>query len=239
MADGTSGEGESLTTGMPTGSTRSCPDGMGTVGAGEAAGRGRSDGQRRSRPWNSRRGDSTSSGWTRGPAGPEAIINTRWLGASGGGSSSARPSGDAARRRQGNRRCRVVWRRRRRGRISDLGGVGSLWGARRGRNMLGDTRRCSGGFCRARATPGEYGKNRSESSVGGRKIFSTAGTAIVGGDGGSYTSDESPRRSREVVSPHTWPVCAKVAKIRRGERESTQSSARSGVPAHSKQRRGS
>ena len=91
--------------------------------------------------------------------------------------------------------------------------------------MLGDTRRGSGGFCRARATPGEYGKNRSESSVGGRKIFSTAGTAIVGGDGGSYTSDESPRRSREVVNPHTWPVCAKIAKIRRGEREPTQNSA--------------
>ena len=36
--------------------------------------------------------------------------------------------------------------------------------------MLGDTRRCSGGFCRARAAPGGYGKNRSESSVGGRKI---------------------------------------------------------------------
>ena len=33
--------------------------------------------------------------------------------------------------------------------------------------------------------------------------FSTAGTAIVGGDSGSYTSDESARRSREVVNPHT------------------------------------
>ena len=91
--------------------------------------------------------------------------------------------------------------------------------------MLGDTRRGSGGFCRASAAPGGYGKNRTESSVGGRKIFSTAGSAIVGGDGGSYTSDEFPIRSREVVNLHTWLVCAKIAKIRRGEREPTQNSA--------------
>ena len=90
--------------------------------------------------------------------------------------------------------------------------------------MLGDTRRGSGSFCRARATLREYGKNRSESSVGGSKKISTAGTAIVGGDGGSYTSDESPRRSREIVNPHMWFVCAKVAQIRRGEREPTQNS---------------
>ena len=64
---------------------------------------------------------------------------------------------------------------------------------------------------------------RGQLAVG--KKLSTAGTAIVGGDGGSYTSDESPRRSREVANPHTWPVCAKIAKIRRGEREPTQNSA--------------
>ena len=58
-----------------------------------------------------------------------------------------------------------------------------------------------------------------------KEKFSAAGTAIVGGDGGSYTSDESPRRSREVVNSHTWPVCAKIAKIRRDEREPTQKSA--------------
>ena len=40
VADGTSGEGEGLTIGVPTGSARSRPDGMGTVGAGEAAGTG-------------------------------------------------------------------------------------------------------------------------------------------------------------------------------------------------------
>ena len=66
----------------------------------------------RDRPWDSRRGNNTSSGWTRGPAGPEAIVNNRWLGASGGGCSSARPSGNAARRRQDSRRCQVaLWRR--------------------------------------------------------------------------------------------------------------------------------
>ena len=117
-----------------------------------------------------------------------------------------------------------MWRRGGRGRISDLGRVGSLWGARRGRSMLGDTRRCSGGFCRARAAAGGYGKNRSESIVGGRNKFSTAGTAIVSGDGGSCTSDESPRRSREVVNPHMWLVCAKKVKIRRDESEPTRNS---------------
>ena len=88
--------------------------------------------------------------------------------------------------------------------------------------MLGDTRRGSGGFCRARAAPGGHSKKRSESSVGGRKKFSTAGTAIVGGN---YTGDESPRTCREVVNPHTWPVCAKITEIRRCEREPTPSSA--------------
>ena len=38
-------------------------------------------------------------------------------------------------------------------------------------------------------------------------------------------SDESPRGSIEVVNPHTWPVCVKIEKIRRGEREPTENSA--------------
>ena len=42
---------------------------------------------------------------------------------------------------------------------------------------------------------------------------------------GRYTSDEYPRRSGEVVNPHMWPVRAKIAKIRRGEREPTQNNA--------------
>ena len=51
-----------------------------------------------------------------------------------------------------------------------------------------------------------------------------AGMAIVGGDGSKYTSDESPRRSRAVVSPYTWPLRVKIAKIHSGEREPTQNS---------------
>ena len=118
---------ERRTIGVPRGSTRSRPDGMGTVGSGEAAGgRGRSDGQRRSWPWDSRRGGGTSCRWARGPAGSEAIINSRWLGARGGSCSSACPSGNAARRGQGSRSWRIaLWRRGRRGRISDPGRVGS------------------------------------------------------------------------------------------------------------------
>ena len=88
---------------------------------------GHSDGQTRSRPWDSWRGERTSSGWTRGPAGPEVIINSRWLGAGGDGCFPVRPSGDETRRRQGSRRCRVALRRRGgRGRMNDLDGVGSL-----------------------------------------------------------------------------------------------------------------
>ena len=89
--------------------------------------------------------------------------------------------------------------------------------------MQGDTRRGSWGFCRARAAPTRCGKNRSESSVGSRKKIFTAGTEIVGRDGASHTSDDSPRRRREVVNLDTWPMCAKIAEIiLRGEREPTQ-----------------
>ena len=59
---GRDGEVKHLKIGVSTGSARSRPDGMGIVGASEAAeGRGRSDGQRRSRPWGSRRGVRMSS----------------------------------------------------------------------------------------------------------------------------------------------------------------------------------
>ena len=77
--------------------------------------------------------------------------------------------------------------------------------------MLGDSRRGSGGFCRARVALREHGKKRSEIGVGGRKRLSAAGTGINGGDGGRYTSDEPPRRKREVVNPHQWPVRTKIA----------------------------
>ena len=38
------------------------------------------------------------------------------------------------------------------------------------------------------------------------------------------TSDETPRRSRKIVNPHTWPVCAKIAIFGGGEKEPTQDS---------------
>ena len=82
----------------------------------------------------------------------------------------------------------------------------------------------SRGFCGARADLGGYGKYRSEIVVGCRQSPPAAGTAIDGGDGCRNTSDESPRRSRKVVNPHMWPVCAKIAIISGGEREPTQDS---------------
>ena len=65
--------------------------------------------------------------------------------------------------------------------------------------MLSDSRHGSEGFCRAPAALRGHGKNRSESGIGDGNIFSAAGTAIDGGDGGRYTSYESPRTSRELV----------------------------------------
>ena len=64
-------------------------------------------------------------------------------------------------------------------------------------------------------------KTEAKSVIGNRK--NPPGTAIAGGDGGRNTSDGTPRRSRKVVNPHTWPVCAKIARFG-GERESTQDS---------------
>ena len=43
-----------------------------------------------------------------------------------------------------------------------------------------------------------------------------------GGDECRNTSDENPRRSRKVINPHMWPVCAKIVTINGGEREPTQ-----------------
>ena len=89
---------------------------------------------------------------------------------------------------------------------------------------MGDDRRGSRGFCRARADLGGYGKTRSESVFSSRQNPPAARTAIDGGDGGANTSDETPRRSKEVVSPYSWPVCAKTTTIGGGEREPTQDS---------------
>ena len=76
--------------------------------------------------------------------------------------------------------------------------------------MLGDSRRGIGVCRRAHVALRGHGENRNGGGVGGRKMFSTAGTVIDGSDGGRYTSDESPRRSREPVNPHTWPRSTRI-----------------------------
>ena len=86
-----------------------------------------------------------------------------------------------------------------------------------GRSRLGDGRRGSRGFCGSRADLGGYGEDRSEIVVGCRQSPPAAGVAIDGGDGCRNTSDECFRKSRKVVNPHTWPVCAKIAEIAGGE----------------------
>ena len=40
-----------------------------------------------------------------------------------------------------------------------------------------------------------------------------------------YTNDESLQRSRKVVNPHAWPVCAKIPDIRGVERQPTRDGA--------------
>ena len=78
----------------------------------------------------------------------------------------------------------------------------------------------------AEAVPPPEGTAKTESkAVSAAAKFSSAGTAVVDGDGGRYTSDESPRRSRRVVNYYVLPVCTKITNIRRDEREPTQHNA--------------
>ena len=67
-------------------------------------------------------------------------------------------------------------------------------------------------------------ENRRESGVGGRISRPTAGKSFGGGDGRRDTNDQSPRGRRLAVSPYTWFVCAKIAKIGRAEGKPTQGS---------------
>ena len=70
--------GVSCKRGVPTDSARSRSDGIGTVGTEEAAGAGgRGGGRTRPRPWDSRRGVSPPGRWSRGPARPKAIVDSR------------------------------------------------------------------------------------------------------------------------------------------------------------------
>ena len=78
-------------------SARSRSDGMGTGGADEATGAGAITTDAGGRGRGTRgRVDSTPNGWSRGPVGPEAIINSTRRGARGSGKSSVRASEDAA-----------------------------------------------------------------------------------------------------------------------------------------------
>ena len=89
---------------------------------------------------------------------------------------------------------------------------------------MSDGGRDGRGFCGARVDLGGYGKDLSEIVVGCRQSPPAAGTAIDGGDGCGHTSNETPRRSRNIINAHTWPMCAKLATIGDGEREHTQDS---------------
>ena len=69
-----------------------------------------------------------------------------------------------------------------------------------------------------------HNTNDTKNIVGCRQRPPAAGAAIDGGDGCRNTSDESPRGSKKVVNPHTWPACAKIAIIGGDEWEPTQDS---------------
>ena len=150
--------GVSRKRGVSTGSARSRSDGIGTVGTGEAAGAGVAavGGPGRGRG-NSRRGVSPPGKWSRGPAGPKAIVDIGRCSTSCCCCTPACPGRDAVPRRLHRR----GHRRARRGR----GGRGLARGLNRitplsrtpRRSRLGDGRRGSRGFCGARADLGGYG----------------------------------------------------------------------------------
>ena len=80
----------------------------------------------------------------------------------------------------------------------------------------------AGAFAELSPTAVGTAKKRSEIIVGCRRSPCVAGIAIDGGGGCRNTSGKSPRSSRKVVNPHTWPVSAKLTKIGGGEREPTR-----------------
>ena len=73
--------------------------------------------------------------------------------------------------------------------------------------------------------PAGHRENRSESSVGSRPKWCVAEAVITGTDKTNNTGDEFPGGSRNVVNPHTWPVCTKIAKNSGGQGESTEEGA--------------
>ena len=73
-------------------------------------------------------------------------------------------------------------------------------------------------------------KTGSEIVVDCRQSLPAAGIAIDGVDGCRNTSDESPRRSRKVVNPQTWPVCTQKSAGVKGSPPKTVLSVRGTSP---------
>ena len=185
--------GVSRKRGVSTGSARSRSDGIGTVGTGEAAGAGVAavGGPGRGRG-NSRRGVSPPGKWSRGPAGPKAIVDIGRCSTSCCCCMPACPGRDGVPRRihrRGHRRARRG--RGGRGLARGLNRITPLSRTPR-RSRLGDWRRGSRGFCVALADPCGYGEYRSQSVVGCGQSPPAVGAAIDGDDGCRNTSDESP-----------------------------------------------
>ena len=90
-------------------------------------GKGRGRGRTRPWPWGSRRGVSPPSRWSRGPAGPKAIVDSRGCYTSCCGCTPASPGGDSVRRRLSRRERRGARRGRgRRGMARGLNRISPL-----------------------------------------------------------------------------------------------------------------
>ena len=98
-----------------------------------------------------------------------------------------------------------------------------------------DGRRCSQGFCGARAALDVTGKNRSDNGISGRRNRPAAGTAFGSDDGGTNTSDESSRGGGNAVNPYTWLMWAKIVKIGRRGGVHPRNHAQWGARAHPRQ----
>ena len=153
---------------------------------------GRGGGRTRPRPGNSRRGVSPPGRWSRGPAGPKAIVDSRGCSTSCWCCTPACPGGDAVPRRlhrRGHRRARRG--RGGRGRARGLDRVSPLC-----RTPLKESagRRPSRqqGLLRSPCRPRWVRLRPKRIVVGCRQSPPVAGAAIDGGDGCRNTSDESP-----------------------------------------------
>lgn len=74
--------------------------------------------------------------------------------------------------------------------------------ARQRKIMLGNSLHGSGGFCRARAALGEYGKNRSKRDVGGRRIARRPGqrsTVVTEADTRATNIPKGEKRSEILI----------------------------------------